>query len=73
VVFKRVGGQVKYLLVQAKNAPQEWVLSKGHIEPGEGIQETAVREVHEETGVWARIKGQLNVKEEREKDLGWVT
>jgi ADP-ribose pyrophosphatase YjhB (NUDIX family) len=60
VAFRQAGGQVKYLLVQAKHAPKEWVLPKGHIERGERMQETAVREVHEETGVWARIKTELN-------------
>jgi 8-oxo-dGTP pyrophosphatase MutT (NUDIX family) len=60
VVFRRVDDQVEYLLVQAKNAPQEWVLPKGHIEPGERMKETAVREVREETGVWARIKSELS-------------
>lgn len=59
VVFKRVGDRVEYLLVQATLAPEEWVLPKGHVEPGEPPQETAVREVREETGVWARLQGQL--------------
>ncbi len=59
VVFRQVGGQVEYLLVQAKNAPHEWVLPKGNIERGERMQQTAVREVREETGVWARIHGGL--------------
>lgn len=59
VVFKKVGQEVQYLLVQAKSAPHEWVLPKGHIECGERMQETAVREVKEETGVWARIKKDL--------------
>lgn len=59
VVFRRVGEQVEYLLVQAKHSPQDWVLPKGHIEPGERMQEAAVREVREETGVWARIKSEL--------------
>ncbi len=61
VVFRQNGDEVKYLLVQAKNAPHEWVLPKGHIERGERLEETAVREVREETGVWARIKGQLDI------------
>jgi len=59
VVRRRAGEQMEYLLVQAKISPQEWVLPKGHIEPGEGMRQTAVREVREETGVWARIQDDL--------------
>jgi 8-oxo-dGTP pyrophosphatase MutT (NUDIX family) len=32
-----------------------WSLPKGHVEPGETIDETAVREVREETGIAGRI------------------
>jgi 8-oxo-dGTP pyrophosphatase MutT (NUDIX family) len=59
VVLRRVRDRVEYLLVQAKRAPQEWVLPKGHIERGERMEETAVREVREETGVWASIRAEL--------------
>jgi ADP-ribose pyrophosphatase YjhB (NUDIX family) len=56
VVFRQKGDQpVKYLLITAKNSPQEWILPKGHIELGEEAKVTAVREVREETGHWARI------------------
>jgi ADP-ribose pyrophosphatase YjhB (NUDIX family) len=51
--------RVEYLLVRATDDPRRWVLPKGHIKPGEKLQETAVREVHEESGVWAGIKGPL--------------
>jgi ADP-ribose pyrophosphatase YjhB (NUDIX family) len=60
VVFKMNSGYAEYLLVQAKNSPQEWVLPKGHIECGENSKETAVREVQEETGVWAYIDSKLD-------------
>jgi 8-oxo-dGTP pyrophosphatase MutT (NUDIX family) len=33
----------------------EWVLPKGHVEPGESPEQTAVREVREETGLEARV------------------
>jgi ADP-ribose pyrophosphatase YjhB (NUDIX family) len=55
VVFRQNGGQAEYLLVEATADPKEWVLPKGHCEAGERRAETAVREVQEETGVWARI------------------
>jgi 8-oxo-dGTP pyrophosphatase MutT (NUDIX family) len=55
VVFRTRRGKPQYLLVEAKNDPGQWVLAKGHVEEGESHRETAVREVHEETGVWARI------------------
>lgn len=58
-VYRHDADQVKYLLVQAKNSAQEWVLPKGHVDPGERMQETAVREVREEAGVWARVEGEL--------------
>jgi 8-oxo-dGTP pyrophosphatase MutT (NUDIX family) len=54
VVWER-GGVTKYLLVEATKNPNQWVLPKGHIDEPENPCETAVREVLEETGVWARI------------------
>ena len=36
-----------------------WSLPKGHIEPGETTVQTAVREVHEETGVLGSVVGAL--------------
>lgn len=59
VVVRHEKQAVEYLLVRAKDQPQEWVLPKGHIEPGESMRETAVREVREEAGVWARVEGYL--------------
>src|SRR5262249_34586444 len=62
VVSRQSGsGTTEYLLVQASKTA-EWVLPKGKIEPDEDKRETAIREVHEETGVWARITGDLGVR-----------
>jgi len=36
-----------------------WSLPKGHIEPGESVEQAAVREVAEETGITGRIVGRL--------------
>jgi len=46
--------------VEAKDDPNQWVLPKGHVEEGEQHRETAVREVLEETGVWARVVSELS-------------
>lgn len=50
-VVVRTDGEPRVLLVRAKPAPHDWVLPKGHIEPGEAPDETARREVIEEAGV----------------------
>ncbi len=55
IVFKGAGANQEYLLVKTKKPPYVWVLPKGHNEPGESSKETAIREVREETGVWAKI------------------
>ncbi|TAP42885.1 NUDIX domain-containing protein [Arthrobacter sp. S39] len=55
VVSRMRRGEVEYLLVEATGDPSQWVLPKGHVEEGEQHRETAVREVLEETGVWAGI------------------
>ncbi len=56
VVFRKtLGGAKEFLLLQASKDRAHWVLPKGHIEPGEEPRETAAREVHEETGSFARI------------------
>lgn len=59
VVFRVRLGTVQYLLVEASNDPNQWVLPKGHVEGSEGYRETAVRELREETGVWGRIVDDL--------------
>jgi ADP-ribose pyrophosphatase YjhB (NUDIX family) len=63
VVYDPSGEPVKYLLVRPKDHganKREWVLPKGKIEDGELHQQTALREVREETGVQAQIVGQLD-------------
>ncbi len=38
-------------------SPGDWVLPKGHLDPGESPEQAALREVEEETGCRARIEG----------------
>ena len=56
VVFTRVEGVRHFLLVRAKDQPQGCHgFPKGHMEPGETEEETALREIYEETGVRVRL------------------
>jgi bis(5'-nucleosidyl)-tetraphosphatase len=45
----------QYLVVQARRAPDVWVLPKGHIENDETAEDAAVREVAEEAGCSATV------------------
>lgn len=51
------------LLVRRGNPPREgeWSLPGGHIEPGEGTQAAALRELDEETSVEAELIGLIDV------------
>jgi ADP-ribose pyrophosphatase YjhB (NUDIX family) len=50
VVFRRIeDGSVEMLLIQ--DAKDRWTIPKGHIEEGETAQQTARREIGEETGL----------------------
>jgi len=53
----------RFLLVESRKVAGEWVLPKGHLEPGETPEETAVREVIEEGGAEARVVRFLDVVE----------
>jgi 8-oxo-dGTP pyrophosphatase MutT (NUDIX family) len=59
VVKHRWWRRDRYLLVESKDDPTQWVLPKGHVEEAESHREAAVREVKEECGVWARIEADL--------------
>lgn len=59
VVYRITDRGPEFLVVTARRQPDQWVLPKGHIERGERPEETAVREVAEETGVVAAIERPL--------------
>jgi len=53
LTFIRQGNQI--LLVRQAYGAQYWSLPGGKMEPGESIEEAAIREVMEETGLEVRI------------------
>ena len=56
VVFTRIGGEPHYVLVRAKDQPEGCHgFPKGHMEPGETEEQTALREIYEEVGLRVRL------------------
>ncbi|MHB1614649.1 MAG: NUDIX hydrolase [Actinomycetes bacterium] len=61
IVVDRRGSSPQVALIARRNrrGGLDWTLPKGHVEPGESIVDTAVREVAEETGITARVLAEL--------------
>lgn len=50
VLFRRLCGQIEYLLLKASYGDFHWSAPKGHVDPGEDDFSTALRETKEEAG-----------------------
>ena len=51
IILREIEGELKIALAQHQRTDKTWVLPKGHVEEGESIEEAALREIHEETGL----------------------
>jgi 8-oxo-dGTP pyrophosphatase MutT (NUDIX family) len=49
MVWRKVGGVYQILMIQDRMG--RWTIPKGHVEEGESLEETALREIGEETGL----------------------
>jgi 8-oxo-dGTP diphosphatase len=56
VIYRKHGGAIEIALIHVRH---RWGLPKGHVEEGESIDETAIREVREETGLEGRVRKKL--------------
>lgn len=54
VVYRMEQGRRKFLLIRNRRSAH-WGFPKGHVEPGETNEQTAIREVLEETGLHIKI------------------
>lgn len=60
VLVRRLGGEWRFAAIRPAGKPEGvWALPKGAIDAGERAEETAVREVQEETGAAGRSLGKL--------------
>ena len=50
-------GEPATLLVTARRNPGHWIFPKGHVERGESLDQTALREADEEAGVRGTVLG----------------
>ena len=50
IVYRKFHGNIELLLIKNQNGGH-WSFPKGHVEAGETEEETAIREIKEETGI----------------------
>jgi len=51
IILREIEGKLKIGLAHHSRAIKSWVLPKGHVEEGESIEQAALREIYEETGL----------------------
>src|SRR5690348_8937033 len=51
IILREMEGKLKIALAQHARATKSWVLPKGHVEADESIEQAALREIYEETGL----------------------
>lgn len=67
VVFRQRDSQILYLVVSSSDGVN-WVLPKGHIDPGETPETAALRELQEEAGVLGAIVEHLSERQFKKRD-----
>ncbi|KAH8413122.1 hypothetical protein KR009_008183 [Drosophila setifemur] len=63
VIFRRLCGEIQYLLLKASYGDLHWSSPKGHVDPGEDDYTTALRETKEEAGQVYDVKDLIVYKD----------
>ena len=61
VVYRKNNGEIEYLLLESQNKGHFWGFPKGHVEGNETLEETAKREIREETQLVLPIDTRFHV------------
>jgi len=61
VTYRQDQNETLYLIISSSDGVH-WVLPKGHIEPNESPEETALRELREEAGIVGKIVDKLPIQ-----------
>ena len=65
IIIEYSGGVV---LIKRKNPPPGWAIPGGFVDYGESLEEAAVREAQEETGLTVRLKRQMHTYSDPGRD-----
>ncbi len=66
-MFRKHRSEISYLVVSSSDGAN-WVLPKGHIDPGESPETAALRELQEEAGVMGEMVAPLSVQQFKKRD-----
>ena len=65
IIIETKGGIV---LIKRKNPPPGWALPGGFVDYGESLEEAAIREAREETGLKVELSGQFHTYSDPDRD-----
>lgn len=70
VVYRKNNDEIEYLLLESQNKGHFWGFPKGHVEGDETLEETAIREIREETQLVLPIDTSFHVYTEYDLSNG---